>query len=141
MKTQTQGDLLRVMAKVELAIKKGESENSKLYILSQDIKDLTLYDQAKARVKFLEKETKVLENVIENDLRQVVRFYGIDIRDGSDSALDSAICELKGKGKTIDIQDKYYGINEKIVGESPNLMTVIEEDGILSAAIEVSIYG
>ena len=130
------------MAKVELVIKKGETENSKLYILSQDIKDLSLYDRAKARVKFLERETKVLENVIETDLRQVIRYYGIDIEDGSDDALNQAFADLKAKGKVIAIIDRYYQLgSEKIIGESANHMTVIEEEGILSAAMEVQVNG
>ena len=140
-KTQKQGHLLKVMAKKELVkieTLKGEEPNSKIYIMSMSIKDLGIYEKAKATKRFMENETKVLEQVLDTDLRQVLRANGIIPDDGSQQALEKAFTELELKGKTIEIRDRYFEFQgEKIIGESPNLMTVIEEDGILSAAMEI----
>ena len=118
----------------------GEEDNSTVYVMSLPIKGLNLYERAKAIKRFVEIETKVLEQVLESNLRHILRANGIIPQDGSNQALEKAITELEIKGKTIQIIDRYYEIgNEHIVGESPNHMTVIEEEEILSCAIEVVI--
>lgn len=129
------------MAKRELAIKTYDGENgSKIFVLSQNIKGMDEYHKAKAIETFINRETKVLEMAIETYLRQVLRENDILPMDGSKSALERAFITLENNGKAINIYDRYnetYG--ERIIGQSSNLMTVIEEDGILSCAIEVEV--
>lgn len=126
--------------KLDIKIIKGEEPHSKIYILSQSIKGFSTYERAKAIHNFVEKETKVLEIAIENDLREFLKKHDISINDGSNEALNRALIELECKGFHIGIRDRYYQIgDERIIGESPNQMTVIEEEGILSAAMEVVI--
>lgn len=125
------------MVKKELVIRTLQSENGKVFILEQNIKGLNEYERAKAINRFINKETSVLETAIENYLRQIIRNNGISIQDGSQKALERAFNELKSKGKTIGINDRYYELgNERIIGEN-NGMTVILEDDILGCAIEV----
>lgn len=131
---------LRVMAKQELKIDIYDDETGKVFVLSQSIKDLNEYSKAKAINKFINSETKVLETSIETFLRQVLHEEGVNIQDGSKQALERAFLELEHKGKTIYIRDRYYEINgERIIGESPNNMTVIMEDDILSCAMEIEV--
>lgn len=121
---------------------KGEEENSKVYVLSMPINGLGLYEKAKATKRFITRETQVLEQVIDTDIRQVLRENGVIPQDGSYQALERAIWELEQKGKSIEINDRYKELgDERIIGESPNKMTVIEEDNELSCAMEVIIYG
>ena len=126
---------------VKIKIYDGEEPNSKVYVLSMLVKDLDTYEKAKATKRFINKETQVLEQVIENDLRQVLRDNGIIPQDGSNQALERAITLLECQGKKINIVDRYYQIgDERIIGESPdNSMTIIIEDDILSCAVEVII--
>lgn len=129
------------MVKKELEIKTfpGETPFSKVYVLSQNIKGFSTYERAKAIDSFIEKETRVLETHISNEIREFLHKQGISIDDGSNRALQQAFCELKAKGRKIDIVDRYYEIgNERIIGENNN-MTVILEDDILSCAIELII--
>ena len=136
-----QGDLLKVMGKKELVkidIFDGEEPNSKVFVLTMDVSGLGIYEKAKATTKFINKETQVLEQVIDGHLRQVFREKGVAIEDGSNSALQKAFYILESQGVCIGVYDRYYEINnERIIGESPNGMTVIEEDGKLSCAMEV----
>lgn len=126
---------------VKIDIQKGEEKNSKIYIMSMNVKGLGVYEKAKATKRFVDRETKVLEMVLENDLRDILRSNGIIPLDGSESALNDAIVQLKCKGKEISIIDRYYDLyGEKIIKESENYMTVIEEDGILSCAMEISVH-
>lgn len=124
------------MEKPELVIKDGDNKDTKVFVMSQSIKGLSLYERAKAINRFLEKETKVLEQAIENYLRSVFISYGVVPRDGSDDALQEAFYKLHTKGKDIIIIDRYCNTDERIIGER-NQMTVILEEDILSAAIEV----
>ena len=142
MRTLTQGIILKVMAKKELEIKTYQGEQGKIFVLSQNIKGLNEYERAKAIESFIRKETKVLEMALETYLRQLLRDNGINIQDGSKQALERAFLELEQKGKSISIVDRYYELNnERIIGESPNEMTVILEDDILSSAMEVILDG
>ena len=136
-----QGDLLKVMPKKELVMIKTYASESggKVYVISQSIKGLSLYEKSKAINHFIEKETKVLETCIDNDLRQVLISYGIIPQDGTQQALERAFTELELKGVSINIYDRYNKLdNEYIVG-AKNFMTIINEDDELSCAIEVEV--
>lgn len=125
------------MAKKELVtIEIREEGNNKVFIMSQSIKGMSLYERSKVINRFLERETKVLEQAIENYLRSVFISYGIVPRDGSNDALQEAFYKLHAKGKDIVIIDRYCDTDERIIGER-NQMTVILEEDILSCAMEV----
>lgn len=134
------------MAKKELEIKEipGDSENSKIFVLSQSVKGFSYYERTKAIERFINSETKVLEMAIETYLRQVLRDNGIVPMNGNKDALERALIILESRGKRIEIYDRYcLDCDERIVGESPNYMTCILEDDILSVAMEVEVvdYG
>ena len=132
---------MKVMPKKELVMIKTYASESggKVYVISQSIKDLSLYERSKAINRFIEKETKVLETCIDNDLRQVLISYGIIPQDGTQQALERAFLQLESKGVSINIYDRYNKLdNEYIVG-AKNFMTIINEDDILSAAVEVEV--
>ena len=137
---------LKVMAKKELVkieTHKGEEPNSTIYVMSMPIKDLGIYEKGKAIKRFKDRETQVLEQVLDSDLRQILRNYGIIPEDGSDQALEKAFNQLETKGVHIEIRDRYFEFQgERIIGESPNKMTIIvEEDGtLLSCAMEIIVY-
>ena len=126
---------------VEIKTIQGEEPNSKIYIMSLNISNLSIYEKAKATKRFIDNETKVLEMVMESDLREILRANGVIPFDGTENALERAFVLLEAKGKKIVINDRYYELyDEKIIGESPNHMTVIQEDNILSCAMEIIIY-
>lgn len=127
---------------VKIESYQGETHNSQIFVMSMDTKGMSLYEKAKATERFINKETKVLEQVLETILRNYLREKGIIPYDGSNQALERAINELEFKGGSIQINDRYYDLkNETIIGESPNGMTVIEEDDTLSVAMEIITNG
>lgn len=127
---------------VKIEVLKGETPNSKIYVMSLNISGLNVYDKAKATKRFVESDTKVLEMVLESDLREILRKNGIIPQDGSENALNRAFYDLEQKGIKIEIVDRYYELNgEKIIKESENHMTIIEENNILSCAMEIIVYG
>ena len=125
---------------VKIEVIDGEELNSKIFIMSLNIGGLGIYEKAKATKKFIDSETKVLEMVIETHLREILRQYGIIPLDGTESSLEKAFAKLEAQGKELEIRDRYYKLNdEKIIGQSANQMTVIQEGNILGCAIEILI--
>ena len=126
--------------KVKIDVLQGENENTLIFVMSQDIRGLSTYESAKAITNFINRETKVLETCIDTHLRHVLISNGI-IQDGSKECLERAINEFKYKHvKSFEITNRYINVKENIVGESEkNQMTVINEDGILSCAIEIEV--
>lgn len=144
MKTQKQGHSLKVMAKkksVKIDILQGENENTLIFVLSQDIRGLSTYEKAKAINTFITRETNVLATCVENHLRQLLIKYNVVPSDGSESALKRSFSVLEYlHHKKIDIRNRYVETQETIVGENENnQMTVINEDDILSCAVEIEV--
>ena len=118
-----------------------KDEEHIIYYMYQDLMGLNLYDRTKAIERFINNATKTLEIAISNDLREILRKNGIIPQDGSESALKRAFDKLEDKGYAIAIIDRYYQIeDERIIGESPNQMTVIMEDKfIIGCSMEIKL--
>ena len=116
-----------------------KDEEHIIYYMYQDLMGLNLYDRTKAIERFINNATKTLEIAISNDLREILRKNGIIPQDGSESALKRAFDKLEDKGYAISIIYRYYQIeDERIIGESPNQMTVIMEDKfIIGCSMEI----
>lgn len=126
---------------VKIDILQGETENSKIFVISQDISGLNTYEKAKAINTFVNRETKVLETCIENHLRQVLISHGVIPLDGSESALKRAFDDLEYlHHKRIEICNRYVDTKETIIGENAETqMTIINEGDLLSCAVEVEV--
>jgi len=126
---------------VEIKTIQGERPNALIFVMSQDIRGLSTYETAKAITNFINRETKVLETCIDTHLRRVLIANGIIPQDGSKERLLWALNDFRYKcGKSFEITNRYINVKENIVGESEkNQMTVINEDGILSCAIEIEV--
>ena len=126
--------------KIELEILDGDTPNSKIFVLMQYVGDLDNYDKAKAIYDFVNKETKVLENQIDLHIRRFLGEHKCLPENFTNTALMVAFKQLRQMyGLECCIYDRYSTeIEEKKVGFSKNMMTVIEEvNGYLSAAQEV----
>ena len=111
-----------------------------IFYLSQDISDLDLYEKAKVIQRFKTNEARIMENVIDSAIKDFLRKVGINIRSTQKSVLNEAFDTLKRKGKQIVILDRNKNATyEQFVGMSNNEMTIIEEDNLISIAMEVKI--
>lgn len=112
-----------------------------IYHMWEDIGDLDLYERAKAKDRFLKSESKVMEKVLESDLRNFLSVFGIIPYDTSESALKLAFDTLNAKGKQIVIVDRNKNnTSEEIVGVSDNHMTiVIDRYYVMSIAMEIKV--
>lgn len=118
-----------------------KSENNVVYHLYLDIGDMDIYDRAKMVDRFLKVESKIMEKVLESEIRHFLQVYGIIPSDTSESALKLAFDTLKDKGKQIEIIDRNKkAIGDEIVGVSENGMTVIvDRYYVISIAMEVRV--
>ena len=108
-----------------------------LYHLYCEFDSNNMYERAKLINRFLTSECKVMERVLETDLRNFLREQGIIPQTMSESALNDAFDTLKSKGKQITIIDRYKNASENIIGISENQMTVIEESDFIGIAMEI----
>ena len=81
-----------------------ENDNGCVYML-QDIGDSNEYDRAKAIINFCDKESKLFEKAIDNEIIKVFEQNGINVPSTDKSVLKLAFEVLKGKGKTIEVED------------------------------------
>ena len=135
-----EGDLV-MKAKTEIEIIE-QSNTHKVYYMFLDLTGLDIFERAKAQKRFINQDTKVLETILETDLRQFLRDNGIIPQDGSQDALNTALTTLKvEKHKELNIVDRYYKVNdERIVGQSENFMTILlENENLLGCSMEVRV--
>lgn len=117
-----------------------KTDTLSVYYLWQDISGYSLYESTRIKERFLKTESKIMESVLESDLRRFLALNGIIPYDMSESALKLAFDTLKSKRKRIDIIDRNLKTDEEIVGKSPNGMTVIlDRYEVLSIAMEVRV--
>lgn len=88
-----------------------ENENGYVYML-QDIGDSNEYDRAKAIINFCDKESKLFEKAIDNEIIKVFEQNGINVPSTDNSVLKLAFEVLKGKGKTIEVEDTLVNYEE-----------------------------
>ena len=112
------------------------------FYLVQKVETTDLYTKSKMITEFLEKETKKLEFVINNEIKSILREKGINILSNKESAYKTALDTLKHEfNKVIDIEDLYKDKileNCEYIGVSNNGMTVVLEDNkYLQTGIQV----
>ena len=120
-------------------VKLTKDENC--YYLTQSLLGMSLYQRTKAIKKFINHETKILEDCIENEIRAIFQRNGINVYETTESVLNDLFGALNEKGKDIAIVDLYKDTeldNCVMVGTSPNKMTVwLENNDLLQCGIEV----
>lgn len=108
-----------------------EKDDNCVYMI-QDISGATEYERAKAIVNFCDKETKLFEKAIDQEISRVFERNGINVPSTDKSVLKLAFGVLKSKGKTIEVEDtlKDYYKDEKLefVKTTKGKFTIVLED-------------
>ena len=81
-----------------------DSENGCVYML-QDIGGTNEYERAKAIINFCDKETKIFEKAIDNEIIKVFERNGVNVPSTDKGVLKLAFDLLKAKGKGIEVID------------------------------------
>ena len=109
--------------------------------LTMDLKGLDLYQRGKVVRRFINSDTRIVEDYADRLCKAILMRNGIYVSDTSESAYKEALDTLKAKGKDIKIIDFYKDTKIErceIVQRSKNKITVIIEDNrYIVCAIEV----
>lgn len=109
--------------------------------LTMDLKGLNLYERGKVIRRFINSDTKIVEDYADRLCKEILSKYGIKVKDTTASAYNEAISELNAKGKCIVITDFYQHIDLdycEVVQRSKNKITVLIEDNrFLQCGVEV----
>ena len=112
------------------------------FYLTQSLLGMSLYQRTKAIKKFVNNETKILEECVETEIRAIFNRNGIIVHSTEESALNDLFSALKSKNKGIEIVDLFKSDkvddNCVLIGVSPNKITIwLEEDYLLECGIKV----
>ena len=99
--------------------------------LTLDLKGLDLYQRGKAIRKFINSDTKIVEDYADTLIRAIFKRNGINVYGDDKSVLNRAFDTLKQKGKQIEIIDFYQNVDLErceIVTTTKTKMTILIED-------------
>lgn len=109
--------------------------------LTLDLKGLNLYERGKAIRKFVNSDTKIVEDYADRLCKAILKRNGINVKDTTELAYKEALDRFNAKGKQLIVIDFYKDTNFdncEIVQRSKNKITVlIEDDRYLQAGVEV----
>lgn len=99
--------------------------------LTLDLKGLDLYQRGKAIRKFINSDTKIVEDYADTLIRAIFKRNGINVYGDDKSVLNRAFDTLKQKGKQIEIIDFYQNVDLErceIITTTKTKMTILIED-------------
>ena len=109
--------------------------------LTMDLKGLDLYQRGKVIRRFVNSDTRIVEDYADRLCKAILSKYGINVKDTSESAYKEALDRFKALGKELRVVDFYKDTNLdncELVQRSKNKITVlIESNRYLMAGIEV----
>ena len=109
--------------------------------LTMDLKGLDLFERGKVIRRFVNSDTRVLEDYADRLCKIILKRYGINVKDTTDIAYEQALDNFKALGKELRVVDFYKDTNLdncELVQRSKNKITVlIESNRYLMAGIEV----
>ena len=114
-------------------------ENNTIFIV-QDLKGLNLYERGKAIRRFINSDTKVVEDYVDTLCIEIMARNGININTMDKSGLKEAFDSLKAKGKDIEVCDFYLDkqlMGCKVLNRKNYITILLEDDRYIECAVEV----
>ena len=115
-------------------------ENNTIF-LTLDLKGMNLYQRGKAIRKFINSDTKVVEDYCDTLIRAIFKRNGINIHSNDKQAYKEAFDTLNGKGKRIEIIDFYRNAEfddcEYLTTNDGQMTVLLESGRYLQTAIEI----
>ena len=108
--------------------------------LTIDLKGLDLYERGKTIRRFINSDTKIVQDYVDMLCVYIFKKNGINVLSMDKSALERAFDSLKAKGKKIDLTDIYKNKDiwhSQILDSKDYITIVLEENRYLIAGVEV----
>lgn len=111
-----------------------------IVFLTLDLKGLGLYDKGKAIRQFVNSDTKILEDYVDELIKAIFERNGIILLGNDKSVLNEAFDTLKAKRKDIRVTNFYGGRDIwhcKYIDTKNNITVVLEDNRYLQAGVKV----
>ena len=119
------------------------TKENNCYYLSQDLRGMDLYERTRAIKRFINSDTKILEQCIDTEIKAIFKSKGINAYSSDESVLKSALDTFNrqyGKITIVDIFKNPVEHCEKI--DNKNGMTIVIEDNrFIVCGMEIKING
>ena len=115
-------------------------ENNCFY-LSQDLSGMDLYERTRAIKRFVNSDTKILEECVNNEIKTLFKAKGINAYSNDESVLKSALDTFKRIYGDIDIVDIFKNPVERCekVDNKNGITIVIEDNRFIVCGMEIKI--
>lgn len=103
-------------------------ENNCLY-LSQDLSGMDLYERTRTIKRFINSDTKILEECVNNEIKAIFKSKGINAYSSEESVLKTALDTFNRQYGTITLVDLFKNPVERCEKiDNKNGMTIVIED-------------
>ena len=114
--------------------------NSYIYLMKKNISGLSLYDKTKVVTHFTKHDTKVLEECVDNKIKEILASKNIYVKSTDKEDIGKALWELRNCGYLIEIIDRYEEVEDLVkLGVFNGMTVVVEDDNSLACAIEIKL--
>ena len=113
-------------------------ENNCFY-LSQDLSGMDLYERTRAIKRFVNSDTKILEECVNNEIKAIFKAKGINAYSNDESVLKSALDTFNRQYGTITIVDLFKNPIDRCekIDKKDDITIVIEEDRYIVCGMEI----
>ena len=118
------------------------NENNCFY-LSQDLSGMDLYERTRAIKRFVNSDTKILEECVNNEIKALFKAKGINAYSNDESVLKSALDTFNRQYGTITIVDLFKNPVERCekIDNKNDITIVIEDNRFIVCGMEIKING
>ena len=108
--------------------------------LSMDLKGLDLYERGKTIRRFINSDTKIVQDYVDMLCVYIFKKNGINVLSMDKSAIEQAFDSLKAKGKTLDLTDVYANKDLwrcQVLDKKDHMTVILEENRYLQCGVKV----
>ena len=123
-----------------IKIEEIHDSESYIYLMKTSLNGLSLYQKTKLVSQFTKSEVKVLEECVDNKIKELLATHNIIVYGNNETTYKLALQELKQCGYTLEIVDRYRNVQDLvIIGVYNGMTVVIEDDNSLCCAVEIKL--
>ena len=111
------------------------------YYLSQDLSGMDLYERTRAIKRFVNSDTKILEECVNNEIKAIFKSKGINAYSNDESVLKTALDTFNRQYGKITIIDLFKNPVERCekIDKKNDITIVIEDNRFIVCGMEIKI--
>lgn len=111
------------------------------YYLSQDLSGMDLYERTRAIKRFVNSDTKILEECVNNEIKAIFKSKGINAYSNDESVLKTALDTFNRQYGKITIVDLFKNPVERCenIDKKNDITIVIEDNRFIVCGMEIKV--